>query len=139
RFRRFVEKSGAFPALMRKSRCRELLRRPRFGCPLRPALRAGRRLDGLSGPSSRPGCRGLGAACANRLRCRCSPLGLARTDVTVDLPTLVQLDAPGADLTLDLAGCLQLEAALGGDGSCNLAADDRVLGHDVAFDYAVLA
>src|SRR5690606_22597290 len=60
-------------------------------------------------------------------------------DVPVDAPTLVELDAPGPDLALDHAGRLELEAALGDDGSQDVAADHCVLGEDVALHDLVLA
>src|SRR5690606_20361702 len=64
---------------------------------------------------------------------------LAGVDVAVDTSTLVELDAPGADLAFDDAGRLELEAALGDDRAPDVAADHGVLSDDVALDDPVLA
>src|SRR5690606_26542971 len=53
----------------------------------------------------------------------------------VHRPALLELDAARLDLALDQTGCLKLEAALGADRPVDAAADDGVLGVDVAIDH----
>src|SRR5690606_16664641 len=64
---------------------------------------------------------------------------VAGVDVAVHAAALVELDPARADLALDQAGRLELEAAFGDDGPDHAPADDGVLGHHVALHDAVLA
>src|SRR5690606_10508036 len=88
-------------------------------------------------------CAGLGGLGRGRrrlgLRLRLRDGDLAGEDVAGDAPTLVELDPARADLALDDAGRLELEAALGDDGAADPAADHGVLRHHIALHHAVLA
>ena len=56
--------------------------------------------------------------------------------LAVEACTLVELNPTAAQLAGDVTRRLQLEAAVGGDIAGNLAADDRVLGDDIAVDFS---